>query len=341
MTAFLEAVRAQITRDVAGRGLARDPQVNLLTWCAADLAAACQALAAAAAVRLVVVTGFYLPQATPPAAETDGPLGALFLARALTALGMQVALVGEAAVTGALEVGLRACGLAQTVPRIVLPTPASDWDAWQAREWSAFCRDWKPTHLLALERVGPSHTPASLQQQGASAEDLALFQAEVPPADWDRCHTMRGRDVTPWHAPAHRLFEAAARDHIPTIGIGDGGNELGMGKIPWGVIRRNVPQGGLIACRVPTDWLIVCGVSNWGAYGLAAGIAGLQRRPLPAELWEEQREQQLLELLVREGPLVDGVLGCQVASVDGLSPEQYLALLPALHRLVTEEAGRQ
>ena len=51
-----------------------------------------------------------------------------------------------------------------------------------------------------------------------------------------------------------------------------------MGKIPWEVIRRNIPGGGLVACRVPTDHLIVCGVSNWGAYGLAAGRSAAARR---------------------------------------------------------------
>src|SRR5260370_17073462 len=50
------------------------------------------------------------------------------------------------------------------------------------------------------------------------------------------------------------------------------------GKIPWSVIRRNIPNGGLVACRVPTDHLIVCGVSNWGAYGLAAGVRILTGR---------------------------------------------------------------
>ena len=47
-----------------------------------------------------------------------------------------------------------------------------------------------------------------------------------------------------------------------------------MGKMSWDVIRRNIPNGGLVACRVPADQLIVCGVSNWGAYGLAAGVRG-------------------------------------------------------------------
>jgi hypothetical protein len=63
------------------------------------------------------------------------------------------------------------------------------------------------------------------------------------------------------------LFESI-QQHLPavtTIGIGDGGNEIGMGKIPWEVIRRNIPGGGRIACRVPTSFLLVCGISNWGA----------------------------------------------------------------------------
>ena len=104
------------------------------------------------------------------------------------------------------------------------------------------------THLIALERVGPSRA--------------------------GRCYSMRGRDITDHMAPAHRLFEKE-RGHtaLTTIGIGDGGNEIGMGKIPSDVIGRNIPNGELIACRVPTDHLIVCGVSNWGAYALAAGVA--------------------------------------------------------------------
>ena len=44
--------------------------------------------------------------------------------------------------------------------------------------------------------------------------------------------------------------------------LGDGGNEIGMGKIPHETIVKNIPNGDLIHCRVPTDHLIVAGVSN-------------------------------------------------------------------------------
>ena len=147
---------------------------------------------------------------------------------------------------------------------------------------------------------------------------------------------MRGRDISAYMAPAHRLFEDAEQSpRITTIGIGDGGNEIGMGKIPWDVIRRNVPNGGLIACRVPTDHLIVCGVSNWGAYALAAGVALLRGTKLAPNLFDVERERELLRIMVEKGPLVDGVTGKPTATVDGLSFDEYVRPL----RRIKESPG--
>jgi hypothetical protein len=100
-----------------------------------------------------------------------------------------------------------------------------------------------------------------------------------------------------------------------------------MGKIPWDVIDRNIPNGGMVACRVPTQHLIVCGVSNWGAYALAAGVALLRGRPLDASLFHSAREQEILEVMVEEGPLVDGVAGKPTPTVDGLTWERYADVL--------------
>src|SRR5205085_1995817 len=182
------------------------------------------------------------------------------------------------------------------------------------------------THLVALERAGPSHTPASLASQlGSTQADQERFQKEVPPVHHDRYHTMKGRDITRHMSPAHWLFEAAPQAvPIKTIGIGDGGNEIGMGKIPWEVIRHNIAGGGLVACRVPTDFLLVCGVSNWGAYGLAAGMTLRRGRALDPGLFDPERERELLEVMVERGPLVDGVTGQTTVSVDGLAFDRYV-----------------
>jgi hypothetical protein len=191
------------------------------------------------------------------------------------------------------------------------------------------------THLIALERVGPSHTPESIKAQPGNPPDaLPSFLRDVAPDDRDRCHTMGGRDITDNMSPAHRLFEAAPRQGPPvtTIGIGDGGNEIGMGKVAWEVIRRNIPGGARVACRVATDELIVCGVSNWGAYGLGAGVR-LLRGQHDAALFDPDQEHQLLELMVERGPLVDGISGEPKATVDGLTWDDYVAPLRRLAEL--------
>jgi hypothetical protein len=150
------------------------------------------------------------------------------------------------------------------------------------------------THLVALERCGPTAG--------------------------GRNHTMRGRDITGLTAPAHLLFEGS-RDYV-TIGIGDGGNEIGMGKVPFATVCKNIPNGDVVGCRTATDYLIVAGVSNWGAYALAAGVMAL-RGKLDASLFDADKERALLELLVERGPLVDGVSGQRTATVDGQSFDDY------------------
>jgi hypothetical protein len=307
----LDALRDLIQRDPGNRGLARDPADNLLTHTAGDFAAACHSIARAPNAGVVVVSGFYIPQGQPPACETDGPLGAVFLARALSALRVPVLLVADASMGNAIEAGLDAARISPEssgVATAYIGVAPHD-VVWVESLIFAEVDPW--THLIALERVGPSH------------------------AD-DRCHSMRGRDITEFTAPAHLLFERAAREvpGVTTIGIGDGGNEIGMGKLPWDTIRRNIPNGGLIACRVPADHLIVAGVSNWGAYALAAGVLLLRGEKGDADLFDPDRERELLRVMVEQGPLVDGVLGRPSVTVDGLTWEQYAEPLAAMGALL-------
>src|SRR5215472_10621990 len=52
------------------------------------LRGAASALATAPPVGVGLITGFYVPQGSPPAAETDGPLGVALLAKGLAAVGI-------------------------------------------------------------------------------------------------------------------------------------------------------------------------------------------------------------------------------------------------------------
>ncbi len=315
----LTVMRDLIQQDIGKRGLANDPQDNLLAACPDDFAAACRSIAATKVPNLVIVTGFHITRAHPPCHETDGPLGALFLARAFTPVGFGISLLADGSSVPALQAGLEACGLTGNVSVRELPavpTPALFKSA---------------SHLIAIERVGPGHVAKTIDPLDAEAKDLAEFERTVPIAERGRCRSMRGIDVTAFTRPAHQLFGWCPGP--ATIGIGDGGNEIGMGKIGWDTIRRNIPNGGLIACSVRTDYLIVAGVSNWGAYALAAGVALLRGRPLPPELFDVERERDILRVMVEQGPLVDGVTSKPTVTVDGLSFEEYAGPLRELGKV--------
>jgi hypothetical protein len=292
----LAAILAAVQTDPGNRGLARDPHDNLFTACPGDFAAACRSIAEHPQPILHVVTGFIIPSADPPTFETDGPLGTLFLARALYRLGISVCCLTDLPCARSHDAGVRA---ARIHPDLVVQNSPHD-DAlhgpWVRGDAAPIGF---PTHVVGLERPGPAAN--------------------------GRCHTMRGRDITELMLPAHHLFGPGRDGKMmwETIGVGDGGNEIGMGKIPHETIMKNIPNGDLIHCRVATDYLIVAGVSNWGAYALAAGVYVLCGVKPPADLFDPGREREILEVMVREGPLVDGVTGKQIATVDGLSWEEY------------------
>lgn len=302
----LRAILDAIQTDVGNRGLARDRTDNLLTACPNDLADACRSIANHAAPRVGIVTGFMIPTVDPPTGETDGPPGALFLAQVFSRLGIPCVLLSDASGYDALWAGLELLALSQEVTLVDLPM---DLDP------AAVSHSTRPvTHLIAIERSGPSYEFDSL-----------------PPEHRGRNHTMRGRDITDLTAPAHFLFEGA-RSYV-TIGIGDGGNEIGMGRVPYQTICKNIPNGELTACRTATDHLIVAGVSNWGAWALAAGVM-LMRGSVDASLFQADRELKLLKHLVEHGPLVDGKLGQKSATVDGLTFDEYVRPLAQIGDLL-------
>ena len=222
--------------------------------------------------------------------------------------------------------GLAECGLRSQVPVVELPVDEGEVTA--EDYWQAFtARAGTLTHLIAVERAGPNHTAASiLAQTGSRANDRPRLWARSGRRRTGPLLQHKRTDITAHTSPAHLLFEAAARQapRITTVGIGDGGNEIGMGRGSVGCHPAQHPPGRTsLACRVPTDYLIVCGVSNWGAYGLAAGVTLLRGHTLPRELLDPVREEELLRIMVEQGPLVDGVSGQPTLSVDGLDFRRY------------------
>jgi hypothetical protein len=123
---------------------------------------------------------------------------------------------------------------------------------------------------------------------------------------------MRAVDLTHVTEPLDEIF-LTPKVGRTTIGVGDGGNEIGMGAIHESVCK-SIPFGDVIASIVPTNHLIVAGVSNWGAWALAAGVGLLRRSP---SLPTTEQALQDLQKLVAAGA-VDGVTGRKEPTVDGL-----------------------
>jgi hypothetical protein len=171
------------------------------------------------------------------------------------------------------------------------------------------------THLIAIERVSPA--------------------ADGKP------HREHGWDMSRETAPLHLLFEDPTwQRRWTTIGIGDGGNEIGMGSLPPDVVDTEIPNGRVIAAKTPADFLIVAGVSNWGGYGLLAAMACLQPKRA-AELlrhFNRDMDHRLLSAAVEIGQAVDDSRvdspGRPQMSVDRIPWEQHAILLEEIAAVV-------
>ncbi len=255
---------------------------------------------------VAILTGFFIPSAQLP--ETDGPLGSLYLAQTLLALGKQVTIVTD---------------------RFCISSVMACFDV---------IKDKKHSSLLTIHIF-----PEEKQMQESFVSTLCqtvdcLVSIERVGRSFDgKYRSMRSIDITEKTAPLDDLFLYAQNHpqmHITTIAVGDGGNEIGMGtKIDE--VQKHIPHGKLIACTVPADHLIVTGVSNWGGYALGAALQcknGLSNSL--NETYPSIEEQfQMLENMVFYN-CCDGVLGKPALSVDGLPWDIHKNILKDIEKVL-------
>jgi D-glutamate cyclase len=255
-----------------------------------------------------------------PHGETDGPLGAVALARMLAeGIGAVPVMLTEqqhvenlraTAVAG----GLTIRGLDEVASvagsTTILPFPDQDEPARQVA--LDLLTQIEPAAVIAIEKLGPN------------AAGVA--------------HTATGMAASTDRARIEHLIDAARERGILTVGIGDNGNEIGFGLIedavreykPFGRTCR-CPCGEGLACVVATDLLVVAGTSNWGAYGVEAALAAVLGRP---DLIHDRRtEEFMLYENVRAGG-IDGSTARQVPGVDGTSPAVQAAIVELMTAVV-------
>ena len=144
-------------------------------------------------------------------------------------------------------------------------------------------------------------------------------------------HSMRGEDLSDLIPSTDVLMLTAIEEGIKTTAVGDGGNELGMGKVKEKIIEH-VNHGELIAAEVAADNLILAGVSNWGGHGLVAGLSVLAEKDL---LHDKEVEKKTLDAIVAVGS-VDGCTREKVSAVDGLTLEKNLSIVEGMKNIIEE-----
>jgi D-glutamate cyclase len=285
-----------------------------------------------AASGIIILTGFPCLLSFNPPTETDGPPGAAALAHAAVKLGKETAIATDdcnAAVVLDLSKKLRLqekpnfrfLSFGPDVTRSELESLAKEYD-----------------HAIAIERAGRAVDGGYYTMRAYSMNHL------VSPLD----------DLLTIGCAAS--FDVAGTHPTRTsTGIGDGGNECGMGKVLKSV-QEFIPNGKVIACDVASDNLITAGVSNWGGYALVACVEAFCRAyqedlndPLNSKIMDAKRVIEanevgwLLpspqdEILVTDSMIIsgarDGISGKNDGSVDGLHASVHMEVVESMRKVL-------
>jgi len=237
---------------------------------------------------ILITTGFYILSAG--AAETDGPPGAIAIGVGLERLGYKVKYVADEHSSNLLRPYVAESSDVIDFPITTLPKSVQYAEDILNTE--------NPSVLISIERC-------------AAAAD-GLYR------------NMRDLDISDQTAKVDLLFDM----HSKTIGIGDGGNEIGLGNVIDGVAKSETLVSYPTVSKVTE--LIIASVSNWGGYGLLAALSiSTDKNVLPTVEEDTERISKMVDL-----GAVDGFSGEEIYKVDGFDLTENAALLEKLHELV-------
>jgi len=261
---------------------------------------------------VLICAGFFDPPSM--ITEGDGPIGAVLLGRAL-AIGLDATPVFLTEVTNIPRMAelVRATGLDIVDLELARTTPFK-------------------AAMVPLP-IDPKRAAAVAKQTYDNAKPKAMISIEKPgPSPAGTYHTGPGLDVSDVVGKVDFFVDEARARGVLTIGIGDGGNEVGMGRILKDVFEI-VPTGKIMGTKVATDILVVSAIANWGAYAIEACLAAALH--LPEALHPLAVERRVADASSRVG-MIDPTSGIAHGWVDGTPPicsESILELLRAMVEL--------
>lgn len=251
--------------------------------------------------RLLLTTGFPVGDTF----ESDGPLGAILIALMLQRCQVQVDWVCGPPLADVLPQVLAA------LPSLSEPLAASG----QPGQGSPQTTQFGSVLRLPLGVVEPDEILSLL-----TGCYVAALSIERPGKASDgRYYNMRREDISQRIADVDTLWQQLG---CPTVAVGDGGNEIGMGKI-YQTVRQLDIEPAATAC----DELVLADVSNWAAYGLAFFWSIWSGQ----DLFRLLTPEPVLQLLLQHG-CVDGVTRRPELTEDGFAVSDGLALCQQIYQ---------
>jgi len=233
-----------------------------------------------------IITGF--PVLPDNVCETDGPLGAAVMTETLQKLNLKPIFITDNICADVVK------AISQAASVIEFPKNHNSARAKAEQLLSKY----NPSFLVSIERPGWNNKRVY--------------------------HNMAGLNISDFVGKTDYLFELGRQRGVATVSVGDGGNELGLGRIS-GVVEKHVPYGsrcqcgcgGGIASATEADSLVVARISNWGGYGIAACLSKIKRLKY---VHDGKAELKLLEQINEAGG-IDSVTKKAEPYVDGLPPQ--------------------
>jgi hypothetical protein len=286
-TAQIRSRMRRLTEDLYR--IAREMQTGPLTLLAAETISKSVSKGDAVVITAGAGHGVNIPKG-----ETDGPPGAAVLGLSIAkARDAKIVLVAEDDYMGPIVECYHSLGL----DPIITPFPKDHALAKEATE-KIFAQH-NPRLVVSIERLGPN-------SKGVM-------------------HSLMGEDWSMFHGALHEVVLQGTKHRIPSIGVGDGGNEIGAGRIvararPFilnGEMCKCPCKGGT-ACAIPTDVFTVGATSNWGAYAIAACLSALtkHRDAFHTPALERILIERCVSAGAKNGPSATSILAVDDVTVD-------------------------
>jgi len=254
---------------------------------------------------VLVVTGAGIGPELP-GGETDGPPGAGCIARAL-ALGLaaKTVIVADERHAAAVAAVAAVVKASTSLPVSIDVQPVPDLGGAADSQLDELVDHAKPAAMIFIEVDGPN--PAG------------------------EFHGVRGnRRPKGSVGTLHRLAEIARERGVLTIGIGDGGNEVGFGDVREAVAA--VHPNGFVVTATATDVVVSASISNWGAYAIAAALAVALQDPAP--IHRPELELGFIAASVAAGAR-DGATSLSSLAVDGVAWSGHTAFVSLVASVAT------